>query len=1039
MASLENAVGIADMILLDPLTENSLLQNLKIRYEKCIIYTYIGDVVVSVNPYKLLNIYSEDVISEYRTKNVFECPPHVYSLADDAYCNMRDYNRDQCIIISGESGSGKTEASKVVMRYVASVSVHEARVEHVKEQLLQSNPVLEAFGNAKTTRNDNSSRFGKYMDLEFDFKGYPIGGVITNYLLEKSRVIQQASGERNFHIFYYLLKGGSEKLLKSLHLMRAFENYTLLNGSGCVSVATINDAIMFVDMENAMKKIGFFENEIEGIYRLVAGVLHLGNVQFTDTFKNGVDTVEIETFNDIELAAKLFGCSPQTLTNILIARTVESGSDKVLSSLSKGKAVYGRDALCKAIYNKLFNWIIFRINDKIRAPKVSYGKKVIGVLDIYGFEVFQENAFEQFIINYCNEKLQQLFIELTLKTEQEEYVREGIEWINIDYFNNAIICELIDAPKVGMLAYLDEQCLLPGNITDKKYLEILDRICLSHNHYDSRLKNRSDTTIGFECFKLRHYAGDVIYNVNGFIDKNNDLLFKDMSQAMFMCSHPFLKDMFDEGNPGNNNKKRPPTVGSQMKSSVSELMRDLLSKRPHYIRCIKPNEMKAPGQFSDDIVLHQIRYLGLLENIRVRRAGYCYRQLYPDVMQRYKMLCSDTWPVYHAGTAKEGVLTIMKKLRVDSPEVEYGKTKLFIRDPRTVFFLEDKRRERVLDLVILIQKIVRGWLAKIKFQRMKVSQIKIASHVRKYQARQQFLKIRSATIRLQALVRGHHDRIVYQKKLRKYAAPKIIHFIKQCLAVRFILVLKNNLPSLSPLDEKWPKLFVLFNVASDHLKILHHRWRCRKYRDNISNDKKKIFSEKLKASELFKEQKSSYPASVGVPFAGDKIGLNNMPQWLKMKSKQTSEIIVIVADVANKVNRTNAKEIPKFLILSPSHIILLNQKSLGLSHKIEINSLVKITTSPFKDGFMALHLKEDTFNKSSQKGDLLLYCSNLIEIATKIAICYKDATKQELRVEIVSKFPLNIKGKSMQVVVSSEKNTIDISIKKKGSQFFIQC
>jgi len=710
---MESEVGVADMVLLDPLTEEALLNNLSQRFQASKIYTYIGDVIVSVNPYKTLPIYGKDYIAEYRTKSTFECQPHIFSLADDAYCSMRDYNLDQCIIISGESGSGKTEASKIVMRYVAAVSGHGDRVDHVKEQLLNSNPVLEAFGNAKTTRNDNSSRFGKYMDLEFDFKGFPIGGVITNYLLEKSRVVHQAPGERNFHMFYYLLKGASDELLGKLDLQRNFDEYSLLNQSGCVAVPTIDDSRMFTCVESAMKKIGFLDDEIKGVYKLIAGIMHLGNVKLSDTFRNGMDTVMLADQKDATMAAKLFGCSIESLSQILLTRTVESATDKVKTSLSKSSAAYGKVALCKAIYNKLFNWIVLRINDRIRAPQRTYGKKVIGVLDIYGFEVFQENSFEQFVINYCNEKLQQLFIELTLKTEQEEYVKEGIEWIHIDYFNNAIICELVDAPQVGVFALLDEQCLLPGNITDQTFLEKLNKSCVSHAHYDSRTKTRSDTKLGFECFKLKHFAGDVIYNVNGFIDKNNDLLFKDMSQAMYNCDHLFLKEMFPEGDASNKNKKRPPTVGTQMKTSVTKLVKDLMSKRPHYIRCIKPNDIKSPSQFNMDISRHQARYLGLLENVRVRRAGYCYRQPYSNVLLRYKMLCKDTWPNYRRGTPKDGVNEIMKVLRIESPECAFGTTKLFIRDPRTVFFIEDKRRERVWDLVILLQKVVRGWVAQV--------------------------------------------------------------------------------------------------------------------------------------------------------------------------------------------------------------------------------------------------------------------------------------------------------------------------------------
>ncbi|XP_066926001.1 unconventional myosin-Ia-like isoform X2 [Clytia hemisphaerica] len=1033
-------VGVNDMVLLDPVTEDNLLHNLQIRFNESKIYTYIGDVVVSVNPYKSLPIYTREYMQEYRTKNIFEVPPHIFSLADDAYCSMRDYNLDQCIIISGESGAGKTEASKIVMRYVAAVSGHGDKVGEIKEQLLQSNPVLEAFGNAKTTRNDNSSRFGKYMDLEFDFKGFPIGGVITNYLLEKSRVVHQLSGERNFHIFYYLLTGGSDELLSKLSLERSMDTYGWLNQNGCYTVPTIDDRKMFSVVESAMKKIGFLQDEIHGVYRLIAAILHLGNVRFSDTFRNGMDTVNVVDDKEIVNAAKLFGCTPEQLINILITRTVQSATDKVTTHLSKSDALYGRDALCKAIYNRLFSWIIQRINDKIRAPQRAYGKKVIGVLDIYGFEVFEANSFEQFIINYCNEKLQQLFIELTLKTEQEEYVKEGIEWIHIDYFNNAVICELIDAPKVGILAHLDEQCLLPGNVTDKTFLDKLNTACLKHEHYDSRTKSRSDTKLGFECFLLKHFAGNVTYNVDGFIDKNNDLLFKDMSQAMYSCDLFFLKEMFPEGDPINKNKKRPPTVGQQMKSSVSMLVKDLMSKRPHYIRCIKPNDIKSPSVFSDNITRHQVRYLGLLENIRVRRAGYCYRQPYNSVLMRYKMLCDDTWPNYRRGNAKEGVQEIMKVLNISSPDIEFGKTKLFIRDPRTLFLLEEKRKERVISLVILLQKVARGFSARSKFLRMKASQIKIASHFRKYQQRKLFLVIRYSVIKMQALARGHRDRVLHQKKLRKYAAPKIIKFFKQCLAVRFIIKTQNNLPSMSPLDNDWKDFSILFKKASKELQVIHHAWRCRKYRQSISNEKKKVLSEKLKASEIFKNKKSSYPESVATPFSGDAVNLASNSNWSKVKAKQETLIQLNFVENVTKINRADGKEVEKLLILSDQHLVLLHPASCNILYQIDLVDVQKVSCTPHKDGLLVFHLNsQDKTNKALQKGDFVVNCPRIIELVAKLALQYKTLNNRELDVAVSDKFAATFKGKSMEFVVTNQNNSEKPICRRKGNTINVGC
>eukprot|EP00794_Sanderia_malayensis_P003145 gene3145-3614_t len=1031
---MENHVGVSDMVLLDPLTEDAMVENLKFRFQNEKIYTYIGDVVVSINPYKSIPIYGNQFIEDYRSRNMFEMPPHIFSLADDAYRSMRDFNIDQCIIISGESGSGKTEASKIVMRYVAAVSGRgEEEVNRVKEQLLQSNPVLEAFGNAKTIRNDNSSRFGKYMDLEFDFKGDPIGGVISNYLLEKSRVVHQAIGERNFHTFYQLLFGAPDIVLESLALTRQFEAYNYLNQSGCNTVPSIDDAKNFKIVEAAMKLIGFKVEEIAGVYTLLGAILHLGNVLFEDIFLDGMDTVNVLNEEDAKQAANLFGCEDKVLMDTLCTRSVESGNDKIVTRLSPANANYGRDALCKAIYNRLFDWLVHRINDSVRAPQRSYDKKVIGVLDIYGFEVFQSNSFEQFIINFCNEKLQQLFIELTLKSEQEEYIKEGIEWIHIDYFNNAIICDLIEKQNVGILALLDEECIRPGDVTDKTFLEKLNIRCIDHNHYDSRVKSRSDTSIGYECFKLKHYAGDVTYNVTNFIDKNNDPLYRDMSVAMYKCDHLLLKVMFPEGNPSYKNKKRPPTVGTQMKISVAELMRNLSSKQPHYIRCIKPNDTKSPIQFNEKIVRHESRYLGILENIRVRRAGYCYRQRYEIFLERYKMLCDKTWPNWRSD-ASDGVKEIVEVFKLRSPDIEYGKTKLFIRDPRTVLLFEEKRKSRILDLVVLIQKICRGWVAKHKYQKMKQSQIKISSFYRMSVEKRKFLHFRSSVVFIQAFLRGYRVRKVYAKLLRKNAAPKIIHYIRRCLAFKFLMNLNNNHPTLSPLDKNWPQSPKMFSATSEQLRNIYHAWRCHKYRKSCKEERKQMLTEKLEASEIFNGKKTAYPDSVPIAFIGDhaSVSLNNA--WQKQKTK-LHDSKILFADNVTKINRSNAKEVSKILLLTCCELVLLNPKSLQPLYNLSLTDVQKITTSPFADGVVIFHTKEDKGVKSLKKGDFVLHCHHVIELVAKASLAYKQQLSRNIEVVISESSNVNFKGKSIEMTMQDAKpeERDRLNVKKKGA------
>ncbi|XP_034418135.1 unconventional myosin-Ib isoform X8 [Cyclopterus lumpus] len=662
------------------------------------------------------------------------------------------------------------------MSYVAAVCGKGQEVNKVKEQLLQSNPVLEAFGNAKTVRNDNSSRFGKYMDIEFDFKGDPLGGVISNYLLEKSRVVKQPRGERNFHVFYQLLSGASDDTLKKLKLDRDFSKYNYLSLDSA-AVNGLDDAANFRTVKNAMQIVGFMEDEVQSVLELVAAVLKLGNIEFKPESRcNGTDESRIKDKNDLKEMCELLGIEQSVLERAFSYRTVEAKLEKVSTTLNVAQAYYARDALAKNLYSRLFSWLVTRINESIKA-QTKARHKVMGVLDIYGFEIFEdaENSFEQFIINYCNEKLQQIFIELTLREEQEEYIREGIEWTNIEYFNNAIICDLIENHQSGILAMLDEECLRPGTVTDETFLDKLNTICAEHQHFESRLSKNSkyitDHSLPHTCFRIQHYAGKVLYRAEGFVDKNNDLLYRDLSQAMYKANHSLIKQLFPEGNPAKVNLKRPPTAGFQFKASVGTLMRNLQTKNPNYIRCIKPNDKKASHIFTDSLVCHQVRYLGLMENVRVRRAGYAFRQAYEPCLERYKMLCKRTWP-HWSGPAREGVEVLMADLKVPAEEFSYGRSKIFIRNPRSLFFLEERRRQCLQNLATLIQKIYRGWKCRTHFLLLKKSQIVVSAWYRRYAQQKKYKKIKSATTVVQSYTRGWQARkllreLKYQKRCKE--------------------------------------------------------------------------------------------------------------------------------------------------------------------------------------------------------------------------------------------------------------------------------
>ncbi|XP_020845743.1 unconventional myosin-Ia [Phascolarctos cinereus] len=1033
MSLLEGSVGVGDMVLLEPLNEDSLLKNLDKRFQHKEIYTYIGNVLISVNPYQQLPIFGPEFIDKYKEYNFYELKPHIYALANQAYQSLTDHDKDQCIIITGESGSGKTEASKLVMSYVAAVCEKGEDVNSVKEQLLQSNPVLEAFGNAKTTRNNNSSRFGKYMDIEFDFKGSPLGGVITDYLLEKSRVVKHIKGERNFHIFYQLLAGADAQLLKALRLEWDGSCYFYLNHEAS-SIDGMDDAANFRVVQNAMSIIGFSTEEIQQILEVVAMVLKLGNVELGDEFHaSGVAASSICDEKVVKEISDLMRLQPGVLERALCSRTMETNKEKVVTTLNKIQACYARDALAKNIYSRLFSWIVNRINENIKVSD-SAKKKVMGVLDIYGFEILEDNSFEQFMINYCNEKLQQVFIELTLKEEQEEYMIEGIPWDKIEYFDNSIICNLIEHNQQGILAMLDEECLRPGMVSDSTFLAKLNQMFSKHNYYESRVtqnaQHQHDPSLGPSCFRIQHYAGRVMYSVKGFLDKNNDLLFRDLSQALWSSKHPLLRTLFPEGDPKQVSLKRPPTAGTQFKNSIATLMKNLYSKNPNYIRCIKPNEHQRQGLFSSELVGTQVRYLGLLENIRVRRAGYAYRQVYGAFLNRYRMLSQSTWPHWH-GQARDGVEKLLEELSLGSGELAFGRTKIFIRSPKTLFYLEEKRRFRIQQLATLVQKMYRGWRCRTNYQLMRKSQILISAWFRGNEQKKHYEKIKASTILIQSFVRGWKIRKEYRKYFRSEAALQLSNFIYRRMVQKFLLGLRNNLPSKIT-DHSWPPPpYKVFTLANQELKKIFHQCRCKKFRDQLSAQKKEVLKEKLCASELFKDKKDSYPQSVPVPFRGDYVMLCEKPKLQKLQRDGNGP--VLMAETVNKVNRANGKVAPRILLLTKSHVILADAKGSKVKTVIGLENVTEVSVSSRQNGLFGLHLTE--VSSVGSKGDFLLVSEHVIELLTKLYQATLDKMKRQLPITVTEEFTVKFKEGNMTVkVVRSQKEDVTNKVvcKKKG-------
>ncbi|KAG9335065.1 hypothetical protein JZ751_005740, partial [Albula glossodonta] len=633
-------VGIQDFVLLDPYTsESAFLNNLRKRFNENLIYTYIGTLLVSVNPYKELGIYS--------TKQM------------DTYMG---------------SGAGKTEASKKILQFYAASCPRTRLLDNVRDRLLLSNPVLEAFGNAKTLKNDNSSRFGKYMDIQFDFQGEAVGGHILSYLLEKSRVVHQNHGERNFHIFYQL--------------------------GECAKVSSINDKNDWKTVQKALAVIDFSETDIESLFGIIASVLHLGNVRF-DADARGYAT--LSNGSEVHWLSQLLGIRAQVLQEGLTHRKIEAREEQVLSPFTIDHAVYARDALAKAVYGRTFTWLVNKINESL-ANKDSTRKTVIGLLDIYGFEVFH--------------------------------------WETVPYFNNKIICDLVEEKHRGIISVL------------------------------------------------------VMRQSKNFI----------------------VKQCFPSTEP--DTKKRPETVATQFKSSLAGLADILMAKEPWYVRCLKPNDGKQPGRFDDVLVRHQVKYLGLMEHLRVRRAGFAYRRRFEVFLQRYKPLCPDTWPNWK-GPPAEGVERLVKHLGYAPDEYKMGKTKIFIRHARTLFATEDAYEVCKHKLATRIQAKYKGYRGKGQFQKQREAGAKGE--------------------REESLGReGHKEGFMTRNQPACVDNSEYLAFVRQ----NYLTRLKDNLPKTVLDKNTWltpPPIMVELQL-------------------------------KGVASDLFKGKKENYPQSVPRPFVDTRIG-----------------------------------------------------------------------------------------------------------------------------------------------------------------------
>ncbi|XP_045154259.1 unconventional myosin-VIIb [Echinops telfairi] len=727
--------------------------------------TYTGSILVAVNPFQDLPLYTREQVQLYYNHHVGELPPHVFAIANSCYFNMKRNKRDQCCIISGESGAGKTETTKLVLQFLATVSGQHSWIE---QQVLEANPILEAFGNAKTVRNDNSSRFGKYIDIYFNSSGVIEGAQIEQFLLEKSRVCRQAQEERNFHIFYCMLMGMNveEKKLLSLGMPSEYHYLTMGNCSSCEG---LSDAKNYAHIRSAMKILMFSDSENWDLSKLLAAILHLGNVGFMAAVFENLDSSDVMETPSFPILTKLLEVQHQALQDCLTKHSIVIRGEFVIRPLNVSQATDRRDAFVKGIYGHLFLWIVKKINATIFTPPSQDPKLVrraIGLLDIFGFENFQNNSFEQFCINLANEHLQQFFVQHVFAMEQEEYQTESITWDYIHYTDNRSTLDLLARKPMSIISLLDEESRFPKG-TD---ITMLQKFKDVHANNKAFLQPK---TIHDVQFGIAHFAGEVYYKTEGFLEKNRDLLSTDILALVHSSKNKFLKEIFkleavetklgggtinkakgrDQFFKSAESTKRPSTLAGQFKQSLDQLMKILTTCQPYFIRCIKPNEYKKPLLFDRKLCIQQLRYSGMMETVQIRKSGFPIRYTFEEFSQRFKVLLPSLVRMQLHDKFRQAALRIADMFLGADKDWKMGKTKIFLKDHQDTL-LEVQRNKTLDTSAITIQRVLRGYKHRKEFLRQKQAAVTVQANWRGFLTRRNFKLILLGFERLQAIVRS---------------------------------------------------------------------------------------------------------------------------------------------------------------------------------------------------------------------------------------------------------------------------------------------
>uniref|UniRef100_A0A671SXD1 Myosin-7 n=1 Tax=Sinocyclocheilus anshuiensis TaxID=1608454 RepID=A0A671SXD1_9TELE len=720
---------IEDMAMLTFLHEPAVLYNLKERYAAWMIYTYSGLFCVTVNPYKWLPVYNKEVVVAYRGKKRSEAPPHIYSISDNAYQYMlagdtHKNNQNQTKMIKYtnlEISTNKTKTKHLYFCYSVLVQTEKTSLflsRNLEDQIIQANPALEAFGNAKTIRNDNSSRFGKFIRIHFDTRGKLASADIETYLLEKSRVTFQLKAERDYHIFYQILSNKKPEILEMLLVTANPYDYAFIS-QGETTVLSIDDTEELLATDSAFDILGFTQDEKNSVYKLTGAIMHYGNMKFKQ--KQREEQAEADGTEDTDKAAYLMGLNSADLIKGLCHPRVKVGNEWVTKGQNVQQVNYAVGALSKAVYEKMFLWMVMRINQSLETKQPR--QYFIGVLDIAGFEIFEFNTFEQLCINFTNEKLQQFFNHHMFVLEQEEYKKEGIEWVFIDFGMDLQACiDLIEKP-MGIMSILEEECMFPKASDATFKAKLYDNhLGKSSNFQKPRLlKGKPEAH-----FALVHYAGIVDYNINNWLVKNKDPLNETVvglyqKSALKLLSYLFANYASADSGVGKKEKKKKgssfQTVSALHRENLNKLMTNLRSTHPHFVRCIIPNETKTPGVMENPLVMHQLRCNGVLEGIRICRKGFPNRILYGDFKQRYRILNPAAIPEGQFIDSKKGAEKLLGSLEIDHQQYRFGHTKVFFK-AGLLGQLEEMRDERLSKIITGIQARSRGLLSRVEYQKM---------------------------------------------------------------------------------------------------------------------------------------------------------------------------------------------------------------------------------------------------------------------------------------------------------------------------------